>query len=343
MPRPHGTGGLGRDHRRQRQRDSISTTTGTALSLNNVAGTISLTDCSHNGAGTGIDLVGTHPAITCTAGTIQNTTGTGISINGGTANFSYAGTITNSAGRSLNVQSHTGGTVTLSGLITDSGTGINLTATAARRSTSAAASASAPAPTTPSPPPAGAPCSATQNNTTIVNTIATTTGQALRIQNTTIGGSGLTFRSISSNGGTNNGITLDATGAGLHRHRQRRQLHARHTDVHGGAIQNKNGADGNPAQGMGVYLNSVSGAVSLSSMDIEGRTNYGIRGLDVSGGLTIASTMIGMTTKNGTSARPTQNPRPSPRGRQPPLPNLTGTVAFSNDSSIAGSRGLSHR
>jgi subtilisin-like proprotein convertase family protein len=105
---------------------SISATTGTAISLNNVSGTITLSDCSHIGAGTGIDLVGTHPAITITAGTIQNTTGTGISINGGSANFSYAGTITNSASRSLNVQNHTGGTLTFSGLITDSGSGINL-------------------------------------------------------------------------------------------------------------------------------------------------------------------------------------------------------------------------
>ena len=42
--------------------------------------------------------------------------------------------------------------------------------------------------------------SATQNNTTIVNTITTTTGTALNVANTTIGASGLTFRSISANG-----------------------------------------------------------------------------------------------------------------------------------------------
>ena len=54
--------------------------------------------------------------------------------------------------------------------------------------------------------------SATQNNTTIVNTITTTTGTALNVANTTIGASGLTFRSISANGAAN-GIILNNTGA----------------------------------------------------------------------------------------------------------------------------------
>ena len=57
--------------------------------------------------------------------------------------------------------------------------------------------------------------SATQNNTTVVNTITTTTGTALNVANTTIGASGLTFRSIASNGLTASAmvIILDTTGA----------------------------------------------------------------------------------------------------------------------------------
>jgi hypothetical protein len=47
--------------------------------------------------------------------------------------------------------------------------------------------------------------------TTVVNTLATTTGTALNAANTTIGASGLTFRSISANG-ANNGIVLNGTG-----------------------------------------------------------------------------------------------------------------------------------
>ena len=54
--------------------------------------------------------------------------------------------------------------------------------------------------------------SATQNNTTIVNTITTTTGVGLNVANTSIGAAGLTFRSISVNGAAN-GVILNTTGA----------------------------------------------------------------------------------------------------------------------------------
>ena len=63
----------------------------------------------------------------------------------------------------------------------------------------------------------GGTVSATQNNTTIVNTITTTTGTALNVANTTIGASGLTFRSISAGTGVSGpakGIILNVTGAG---------------------------------------------------------------------------------------------------------------------------------
>src|SRR5262249_13796331 len=44
------------------------------------------------------------------------------------------------------------------------------------------------------------------------NTLTTTTGTALNVQNTTIGANGLTFRSNPANGATN-GIVLDAVGS----------------------------------------------------------------------------------------------------------------------------------
>ena len=47
--------------------------------------------------------------------------------------------------------------------------------------------------------------------TTPANTIDTTTGTALNVSNTTIGSSGLTFRSIAANGAPN-GIVLNNTG-----------------------------------------------------------------------------------------------------------------------------------
>ena len=58
----------------------------------------------------------------------------------------------------------------------------------------------------------GATVNATQDNTTIVNTITSGTGTGLNVVNTTIGASGLTFRSINVNGAAN-GIILNNTGA----------------------------------------------------------------------------------------------------------------------------------
>src|SRR6185295_4457148 len=55
---------------------------------------------------------------------------------------------------------------------------------------------------------------ATQNNTTIVNTLATGAATALNVANTTIGASGLTFRSISAPSATTDaGIILINTGS----------------------------------------------------------------------------------------------------------------------------------
>src|SRR5262249_17689282 len=77
---------------------SITTTTGTALSLNNVAGAMTFSSISKNGAGTGIDLVSTHPTLTISGGSIQNTTTTGVSVNGGATDLSYGGAVTKSSG-----------------------------------------------------------------------------------------------------------------------------------------------------------------------------------------------------------------------------------------------------
>src|SRR4029077_15228837 len=54
----------------------------------------------------------------------------------------------------------------------------------------------------------------TQNNTTIINTLATTTATALNVANTAIGASGLTFRSINSTtASASSGIVLNTPGS----------------------------------------------------------------------------------------------------------------------------------
>ena len=74
----------------------------------------------------------------------------------------------------------------------------------------------------------GGTVAATQDNTTVVNTLTTTTGTALSIQGTTIGASGLAFRSVASNGAVS-GIVLSNTGSfrRAHGHRERRHVQQR--------------------------------------------------------------------------------------------------------------------
>ncbi|MCG8406617.1 MAG: hypothetical protein MI923_15590, partial [Phycisphaerales bacterium] len=92
----------------------------------------------------------------------------------------------------------------------------------------------------------------TLNVTGTSNTIDTTTGRGARIENTTIGASGVTFQSISSDGGSNLGIALFNTGSGNF------TVAGTGADGSGGTIQNKTG---NGAS----FINAAN--ISLSDMN----------------------------------------------------------------------------
>ncbi|HEX5727114.1 MAG TPA: hypothetical protein VFX98_16675, partial [Longimicrobiaceae bacterium] len=116
----------------------------------------------------------------------------------------------------------------------------------------------------------------TVNVTGTTNDASSTTGIAVEVSNTTIGGSGVRFRSVSANGGAN-GIVLISTGnvggnffevtgtAG--------------TNGSGGTIQNSTGGDG-AQSGNGVYLSSTRN-VRLNWMALSGTANNGIFGTSV--------------------------------------------------------------
>ena len=107
---------------------SVTTTTGTAVTLNNAAGTYSFSSISTSGAAAGIllDAMGAS-TFAATGGSIVGATTRGVDINAGSGNFSYGGTISTSAtGRSVEVTNRTGGTATFSGAVSDTGIGINL-------------------------------------------------------------------------------------------------------------------------------------------------------------------------------------------------------------------------
>jgi Domain of unknown function (DUF4214)/Bacterial Ig domain len=142
----------------------------------------------------------------------------------------------------------------------------------------------------------GGTISATQNNTTIVNTITSTTGTALNVSSTNIGASGLTFRSISSNGGTASGIILDSTGSsgGLTVTGDGTNT-TRGGNASGGTIANKDdgGADNSGTVGTGIFLSNTSN-VTLRRMQLNDHKNYAIRGLSVTGFTLQYSTINGL-------------------------------------------------
>ncbi|MEQ1517816.1 MAG: Ig-like domain-containing protein, partial [Usitatibacteraceae bacterium] len=191
-------------------------TNGRALNLVNGALAATFDSVTAAGGLNGVTLTNTTGTVTLGAGALSGASGATFAVTGGTATISYGGTITQSnAARVVDIQNKTGGTVTFSGAITSSsgtGLGINLNTntgatinftggiTLTTNANNAFAATN------------GGTINVTQNNTSIVNTLTTTTGIALNIANTTIGASGITFRSIASNGATN-GVVVNTTGS----------------------------------------------------------------------------------------------------------------------------------
>ena len=177
--------------------------------------------------------------------------------------------------------------------------------------------------------------STTQNNSTIVNTITTTTGLALNVANTTIGVSGLTFRSIAANGGAN-GIVLNTTGAsgGLTVTGNGGTCTPAAPTCTGGRIQNSTGGDDSTATpvGTGIVLNNTA-AVSLTRMRLDNHSNYAIRGTSVNG-FTFDNGLVDGA--NGTNvATPFNDGSFVFFGVTGSSPGMTGTSAITN-STIQG-------
>jgi hypothetical protein len=248
---------------------ALTTTTGTALTLNGVGGAISLTDLDKNGSGTGISLTAAGASVTVASGaTIANTTTAGVTIDQGTGAFSYAGTISNSSGRTVQVTNrNTGspGLVQLTGSVTSTGgTGVNLDNNDNGTITfSGGLVLSTGASTAYNATNGG---TVNVDNSGVTNTLTTTTGTALNVANTTIGSTGLKFRSISANGapsgivlnntGSSGGLTVTGDGGGSN-------------NGSGGVIQNTTAT--------GVSLTSTSG-VSLGYVNVLNSADDGIHG-----------------------------------------------------------------
>lgn len=167
------------------------------------------------GGANGVSLTNVTGTSNFGTGALSGSTGDTFFVSGQNGTFTYNGTIDSGSAHSVNVTGKTGGTVTFGGKVTDTDTGVTLTSNtgatinftggmALNTNANAAFTATG-----------GGTVSATQNNTTILNTLQTTTGTALNVANTTIGASGLTFRSINVTGDNTNpadGIILNNTG-----------------------------------------------------------------------------------------------------------------------------------
>jgi hypothetical protein len=204
---------------------------------------------------------------------IAGAAGNGFELAGAASgNIDVASTISSNIARSISVQNRSGGTVNLTGNVTDTGQGILLNS-----NTGATVNLTGSLTISTGPNPGfTATGGGTVNASSATNTIATTTGTALNVANTTIGSSGINARSISSNGAVN-GIVLNNTGntAGL-------TVTGTGAAGTGGTIQNSTGP--------GISLTSTS-SPSFSFMNVQNGGDDGIRGSGVNG-FTLASSSV---------------------------------------------------
>ena len=268
---------------------------GAALNINGGNLAVTIDSLSSSSSTNAVSLTNVTGSLTVSAGAISGASGADVLISGGTANLTFASSINNTSGRSVDIQNRTGGSATLSGAITDTANGIFLNANSGSSinftgglnlSTGSSNAFSATG---------GGTINATQNNTSIVNTLTTTTGTALNISSTTIGGSGLTFRSISSSGAAN-GISLVSLGGGS-------------LTVTGDGSGRANGSGGSILNAIteAVHMLTNSGSVTFNSMNFVMNTSA-IDGIlvDNNAGGTISVNVTGCTF-TGVTASVSQN------------------------------------
>jgi hypothetical protein len=167
----------------------------------------------------------------------------------------------------------------------------------------------------------GGTITATQDNTTIVNTIATISGVALRVENTSIGAAGLTFRSINAGTGSltpGAAIILDNTGVGVTNggltvtgNGPLPPGSPAGSPPTGGRIRRKQGADGATTDGVGIYLNSTKNP-SFTWVELINFSNAAIIGRDVHGFWMDNSLIDGAGSTTGINEGPIVFGLPSP-------------------------------
>ena len=224
---------------------AVSATTATAVNFSDLnatvaSGAITLDSVTSTGGTNNVTLTNVGRTVTLGSGALSGASGTAFHVDTGTATISYSGSVTNTgAARLVNIVSKSSGNVTLSGNLSGTGSSTGVLVQNNTTSGTIAFTGGSKVLTTGANPAitldnndsatlnfsggglvitttSGAGFNAINGATAINvsgagNIITSTTGTALNVNNSTIGGLGLTFQSISANGATN-GIVLNTTG-----------------------------------------------------------------------------------------------------------------------------------
>ncbi len=192
---------------------TIDNTGGAGINLSGANGVVTFTTVDIDGTtGAGIDIASNPNAVNINGGSIGSSNdpaGNAVDIAGGSGNVTVAATINNQTGRAVEVTGRMAGTVAFSAAIDEDGTGINLTGNTGSTINFSGGMTLDTGASTAFNATGGGTVNVTGTNTIGATTTSTTT--AVNIQNTTIGGSGVTFQSVSVNGGT---IGIDVNNAG---------------------------------------------------------------------------------------------------------------------------------
>ncbi len=253
----------------------------------------------------GVTLTNVSGATNLGTGAISGATSNGLRIDQGTAVVTYAGTITAPGGaRPVEITNRTGGSVTLSGLVSSSGTtfGVLLTGNSSPISFTGGLTLNT----------GGNPGFTATSNTGVITTtsgtITTGIGTAVNIVGTSAASTtplNMQLTSVSANGGTNGIILRHTSGSGSPGGFRVLGDGTGRANGSGGTIQNITGAvlGNNP-----VWLTTVSGNITLTSMNMSITINaYSGMHLDNNLGGTATVNVIGCTfTGVGGAANVTQ-------------------------------------
>ncbi|CAN5908548.1 hypothetical protein BH11VER1_BH11VER1_36940 [soil metagenome] len=250
----------------------INNTNASGRALNLDTGTIAgtgFTSVTSAGGVNNLTLASIAGTLNLGSGALSGAAGNALLVSLGTGTINYSGTITNTTAKAVSIANKTSGTVTLSGAISNTagGTGIILTSnTGATINLTGGVVAS-----TGTNKAFSATGGGTISVTGASNTLTTTTGIALEVQNTTIGAGNLTFLSIAANGAAN-GILLNNTGSsgGLT------------VTGDGGGSNNGSGGTIQNSTGIGISLASTAN-VTLGYMNIQSSGDDGINGATIAG------------------------------------------------------------